>query len=178
MKKIPVLFYLAVICLLSAGCGNNDDSVEEQDFLTINGIKKSLVTQGDEPGLALYFNGGGNEVNGQTGNYFSLYTNLIINDPNQVFLGGYEDDTVRNSLKVKFITDIESDNGNLNTIAYKQGVIGSGNVISQLIIDGNTITADAGQTIYYTQTTNKTVVKFSNVHYGTYVVSGKMNINY
>ena len=173
MKSLFV-FLCVTIGFIFSSC-SSDDSESSENYLTIDGVKQSLDLQDN---VNIYYNGGGFSVNPSNGEYTTVYHMVNILDPNQVFLPNYNVPEFSESLHLRFIIHPDTNNGNHNTID-NMILVAEDEVVAEYFMDGQpSVYANANQKINIKISENKNEIKFSNVMYGSHVMSGKFTINF
>lgn len=173
MKNFFFLLFIPIFLMFSS-C-SSEDSATNENSLTVNGVKQILDNQ---EGVTIYYNGGGFSTNPMTGDYTTVYTMVNILDPNHLFLTNFNVTEFNDSLHIRFITHSQTNNGNHKTTNNMQ-IVAEDKVIAEYFIDGqSSVYANADQKVYIKKSTNQIVIKFSNVTYGSNILSGSFTINY
>ncbi|WP_298121786.1 hypothetical protein [Flavobacterium sp.] len=171
------LVKVILLTMLFVGCSSDESNQSQENFLTINGVKQSLTNQA---GVNIYFNGGGFTFAPQTGNTVTVYDMVNIIDPDQIYLPNFNSPDFSNSLHLRFITAAETNSGNHTTVNGSLIEINSNDVIAECFTNDETqsVYAQENQKIFIEKSPNIILIKFTNVRFGTNVMSGRFKINY
>lgn len=165
-----------VLSSLLSGCSSDKSNQIQGSYLTINGITQLLDGQ---TGVTIYYNGGGFYVDPQTGNNLTVYNMVNILDPDHVYLKNFNNVDFTNTFHLRFVTNTNTISGNHTTINNATQV-NPDKVVAAYFTDNNTqpVYAQPNQNISIQNSTNKTVISFTNVTFGSNVISGKVEMNY
>ncbi|MBF6607385.1 MAG: hypothetical protein ITG00_01450 [Flavobacterium sp.] len=174
MQKI-ITFTSTLLIFIFTACESDDDYRYENDYLVINGIEQSLE---NAPGnISITYAGDGLTYDPATGITTSVYTDLRIQDPDNQFLGNFNNQGISQYLFLRFITHPNPITTNLSTVTALWG-IDETNVIATYSIGGQPVYAHSDQNITIQYLPQQTIVEFTNVTFGSNVFSGKFTYMY
>jgi len=175
MKKM-LFFIFTTTLFINSGCNNDtDENIIEQGYIKINGVKKWIY----DPELSISINGGNFTYDQQTGEILTEFVQLNITDPNQVLLNNFNSNPTGNSINLRFVIN-KSASGNFTT-AINLFPLEEKNVIANYSFDNEPSTsvyALPNHKIFVKITNDIILIKFTDVQYGTELISGNFNFNY